>query len=79
MSRFQVRYQAIVSLRKMEVNEVLPILIKNFSKERRRIKIEILKTIQSLRIREGIKCHTPVYKSTGPGIKNTVSKECPVF
>lgn len=44
----EIRKQAIVSLRKIEAQEILPILIKNYSKETISIKQEILKTVLEL-------------------------------
>jgi hypothetical protein len=43
-----VRQQAIISLRKMEVLEMLPILIANFPRESIALKQEILKTIREI-------------------------------
>lgn len=43
-----IRCQAIISLRKMEIEEAIPLLIENFPKESFKIKIEIFKTIKSM-------------------------------
>ncbi|HEA31381.1 MAG TPA: HEAT repeat domain-containing protein [Leeuwenhoekiella sp.] len=55
----RVRRQAIVSLRKMEIGEVLPVLIKNFPNEGPKIKQEILKNISKLGSEEELKMIAP--------------------
>lgn len=55
----RVRNQAIISLRKMEIAEVLPILIKNFPFEGLKIKQEILKSIAKLGSEEDLKAVVP--------------------
>jgi len=55
----RVRRQAIVSLRKMEITEVLPVLIKNFPHEGLKIKKEILKSIAKLGSEEDLKAVVP--------------------
>jgi len=55
----EVRYQAIVSLRKMEVEEAIPLIIKKFPEENLRIKIEILNTVRKIGTEDQLKVIAP--------------------
>ncbi|WP_169720780.1 HEAT repeat domain-containing protein [Arenibacter certesii] len=55
----EIRLQAIISLRKMEAPEMIPTLIKKFSRESIQIKQEIFKTIGRIGHVEDLKCLAP--------------------
>ena len=55
----EVRKQAIISLRKMEIADVLPLLIKNFSQEGLEVKRQILKFISKLGSEADLKAIAP--------------------
>ncbi|MDX1363305.1 HEAT repeat domain-containing protein [Arenibacter latericius] len=55
----EIRLQTIISLRKMEAPEMIPILVENFSKENPQIKKEILITLGEIGLEEQLKSVAP--------------------
>ncbi|MEH6680288.1 MAG: HEAT repeat domain-containing protein [Sediminicola sp.] len=64
-----VRQQAIISLRKMEVQEMLPILIHNFPRESTALKQEILKTIREIGSEKELQLVAPSINSKDRALK----------
>ncbi|WP_031427487.1 HEAT repeat domain-containing protein [Flavimarina sp. Hel_I_48] len=64
-----IRYQAIVSLRKMEIEEAIPLLIENFPKESLKIKTEIFKTIKVMGTENHLQAIAPHIKVNERALK----------